>query len=387
MLIAALSTPLMARNALMLGNLVTGVAVLAPAGMLPELAAGLDASIQQAGLLVTFGAVILCFGSPLLAWATSRMDRRMLLAGTMLVVTIGHAVSALAPDYGTLLGARLLLLAVTAIYTPQAAGTVALLVRPAERSEAIAYIFLGWSLAIAVGLPTIAFVASHFGWRTVYGALTFLGALAFVMNALALPAGLKGMPLSLASWGTIARNRTILLLLAVTGLTVAGQFHLFVYLGPLLTALTGAGVETIALTFAGVGVAGVVGNILTQRGVRRFGTFGMSCMMIGCMMTGLVIWSLGTGLQPIMIAGMVLVGFGTAASNTMQQARLASVAPDLASATIALNTSAIYVGQAVGSALGGIWLQRGMPAMVGYEGTAIMAAAVCVLVLTRPRRA
>ena len=60
-----------APTALMLGNVVTGCSVLAPAGMLADLSAGLDVSIRTAGLLVTFGAIVLCIGSPVTAWLTS----------------------------------------------------------------------------------------------------------------------------------------------------------------------------------------------------------------------------------------------------------------------------------------------------------------------------
>ncbi len=63
-----------AATALMLGNFVTGISVLAPAGMLRELSAGLDVTIRDAGLLVTFGAIVLCIGSPLTAWL-DRPDR------------------------------------------------------------------------------------------------------------------------------------------------------------------------------------------------------------------------------------------------------------------------------------------------------------------------
>ena len=68
-----------APTALMLGNFVTGTSVLAPAGMLRELSAGLGVTIRDAGLLITFGAVVLCIGSPLTAWLTSRIERRTLL--------------------------------------------------------------------------------------------------------------------------------------------------------------------------------------------------------------------------------------------------------------------------------------------------------------------
>ena len=154
----------------MLGNVVTGCSVLAPAGMLGELSSGLDVSIRTAGLLITFGAIVLCVGSPVTAWLTSRIERRTLLTVTIAVLALGNFASALAPDYASLLAIRLVMLAVGALYTPQAAGTGALIVPEEKRGSTIAYIFLGWSLAAAVGLPPITFIASRYGWQAVYGA-------------------------------------------------------------------------------------------------------------------------------------------------------------------------------------------------------------------------
>ena len=122
-----------APTALMFGNIVTGCAVLAPAGMLVELSAGLDVSIQTAGLLVTFGAIMLCAGSPVTAWLTSRIERRTLLTATLAVLALTNAASAFAPDYRTLLAIRLVMLAVGALYTPQAAGTCLLYTSPSPR--------------------------------------------------------------------------------------------------------------------------------------------------------------------------------------------------------------------------------------------------------------
>src|SRR6266513_1868193 len=131
-----------APTALMLGNIVTGCAVLAPAGMLSDLSSGLDVSIRDAGLLITFGAVMLCIGSPLTSWLTCPVERRTLLTTALAVLALTNAASALAPDYATLLVVRLLMLAVGALYTPQAAGTAALIVPMEKRGGTIAYIFL-----------------------------------------------------------------------------------------------------------------------------------------------------------------------------------------------------------------------------------------------------
>src|SRR3977135_2381649 len=88
-----------APTALMLGNIVTGCSVLAPAGMLSELSSGLDVTIRDAGLLITFGAIVLCIGSPLTAWLTSRIERRRLLTATIAVLGLTKHPPAIATDY------------------------------------------------------------------------------------------------------------------------------------------------------------------------------------------------------------------------------------------------------------------------------------------------
>src|SRR6478609_4655819 len=151
-----------AATALMLGNFITGTSILAPAGMLSELSGGLKVSIHAAGLLITFGAIILCIGSPLTAWLTSRIERRTLLTTTLAVLAFGNLASAYAPDYASLLVIRLVMLAVGALYTPQAAGTAALIVPVERRGSTIAYIFLGGCLVIEKNMPLINFIPSRY---------------------------------------------------------------------------------------------------------------------------------------------------------------------------------------------------------------------------------
>src|SRR5690348_14998786 len=201
-----------APTALMLGNVVTGCSVLAPAGMLTELSAGLDVSIRTAGLLITFGAIVLCVGSPVTAWLTSRIERRRLLAVTLAILAVTNIASAFAPDYASLLALRLLMLAIGVIYTPQAAGTAAMIVPETKRGSTIAYVFLGWSPAAAVGLPLITLAAHRYGWRVAYGGIGALGFVSFLLLTWRLPGGLFGVPVQLRTWLELARNRLVLLL-------------------------------------------------------------------------------------------------------------------------------------------------------------------------------
>ncbi|MGX1164952.1 DHA1 family inner membrane transport protein [Bradyrhizobium sp. USDA 372] len=376
-----------APTALMLGNLVTGCSVLAPAGMLPELSAGLGISIHAAGLLITFGAVTLCVGSPLTAWLTSRIERRTLLATTLAVLALGNLASAFAPDYTSLLIIRLVMLAVGALYTPQAAGTAALIVPAERRGSTIAYVFLGWSLAAAIGLPLITFIASRYGWRAAYGGIGALGCTSLLLLLLRLPGGLKGAPVDLKTWATVGRSRTILLLLAITMLQMSGQFVVFTYMGPLLNKLTGAGPDAIGSVFALYGICGFLGVVVATRIVDTSGPYRTSLLFTCLLLAGMSGWALGAG-SLVMMAGAVAVwGLGFASTNSMQQVRLVAAAPPLASATVALNTSVLYIGQAVGSAVGGLLFARELLHTLGFVAVGFVVLALILVVVTRPRRA
>ncbi|MFL6623704.1 MAG: MFS transporter [Sulfurifustis sp.] len=375
-----------ARTALMLGNFVTGLAIVGIAGMLPNLAEGLGVSIQKAGFLITAGAVVLCIGSPLTVWATSTFDRRLLLTASLLLVALGHFASAFAPGYGALLGLRVLMMIAAALFTPVAASTIALIVPQHERPSAIAFVFLGWSLAVAVGLPAIAFLAAHAGWQAAFAAvgIGLLACAVFVFRAL--PAGVRGATLSLGSWGALAQNRFVVTLLLLTVTQIAGQFVVFTYFAPLLNRLAGAGVAAISFFFSVYGVMGFVGNVIATRLVTTRGPFATSGLALLSIFFGFALWSFGAGALIVMGVGVAFWGLGFAAINSMQQARLVDAAPALGSAAVALNTSAIYVGQAIGSALGGFLFAHDLPRALGYAAMVFVGLGLVLLTSTREAR-
>jgi DHA1 family inner membrane transport protein len=369
----------------MLGNIVTGCSVLAPAGMLPELAAGLGIGIHTAGLLITFGAVVLCICSPLTAWLTSRFDRRQQLAATLLVLTLGNLGSAFVPDYAGLLALRLLMLAVGALYTPQAAGTAALISPVETRGSTIAYVFLGWSLAAAVGLPLITFIGSHSGWRAAYLAVGAAGAISLLLLTWRLPSGLKGAPVALKTWTELARNRMVVLLLLITTLQMSGQFVIFTFMGPLLNRLTGADANQVGLVFAIYGACGFLGVVIATRIVDGWGAYRTSLLFSCLLFAGIAVWTLGAGSYSLMAVAVAIWGLGFASTNSMQQVRLVAAAPPLASASVSLNTSVLYIGQAIGSALGGSLFGRGWLDATGYAAMGFAMLALLAILASRPR--
>jgi predicted MFS family arabinose efflux permease len=370
--------------ALALGNFVIGLSMLAPAGMMTDLSTGFGVTIGAVGLLISLGAAVVCLSPPLVAWATSRVDRRALLSAVMLWVAVGHIASALAPGYPSLLGIRLAMLALAGAFTPLAAGAAALLVPKEEGAAAISSVLLGWALAIAVGLPLISLTAPRIGWSATYaliGALAALGCLALLAG---LPKGLKGAPVVFATWRAVGRSRALVLLLLITTLLAVGQYVVIACAGPLLIRLTDATPEKIAAVFALFGVMTLVGNLCASRVVQPWGAFRTSAVFMACVVLGAGLWAFGAGIYPSMAAGAAIWGFGFAAVTAMQQVRLIMTAPPLATASVAINNTALYLGQAIGSGIGGAMFAREALHAMGFVGLAPVALSFGVLWLTRP---
>jgi predicted MFS family arabinose efflux permease len=374
--------PSFAPTALLFGNFVIGTAVLAPGGMLAELSSGLAISIRDAGLLITFGAVVLCVCSPLSAWLTSGFDRRNLLGGILAFLALANLASAFAPNYSTLMALRLVMMAVAAPFTPQAAGAVALITPVEKRGSTIAFVFLGWSLAAAAGLPVVTLMASHFGWQAAYAGIGLLSLASCGLVAWRLPRRLIGAPVDLKTWIALGRNPLVGLLLLVTGLLMAGQFVVFTFMAPLLRRLADASPEAIASVFALYGLFGFIGNVAATRLVDSWGGYRTSLLFSGLILFGVCIWAFGAGAFAVMAAGVSIWGLGFASSNSMQQVRLVAAAPPFAGASISLNTSVLYIGQAVGSAVGGVLFAHTLLDAIGYMAAALVAVALVVILVT-----
>lgn len=372
--------------AFLLGNFVIGTGVLVVPGMLGQLAAGLGVSIPSAGQLIGLGALVISLGAPLLAAFTSRVDRRPLLVGSLILYAIGHAACALAPGYASLAVLRVVTLLGAAVFTPQAAATMGAVASPERRAGAVAAIFLGWSVASVAGMPLAGVVAARFGWQGSFLAVALLSAAAAVWVARVVPAGVRVAPLSLGSWRSVlvdARSRTVL---AVTLVAAAAQFTLFSYVAPDLEGLTGRTPGGIALLLALFGGFGILGNAWIARRIGALGPDRAVWRSLVLILGGLLAWSAAASARPLvwpaLLIAIVSWGLGCFATNSAQQARLVALAPGLASASIALNTSSIYAGQAVGAALGGALIRT-----LGLGPLAPVGAALMVVALFLSARA
>ncbi|QNK67780.1 MFS transporter [Variovorax sp. PAMC26660] len=363
--------------ALLAGNFVIGTGVMVVPGTLNEISTSLAVSVATAGQLIAAAAAVMCIGAPLLAAAVAGWDRRQLLALTLLWYAAGHALSALMPSFGTLLPMRMLTVIAPAIFTPQAAACAGMLVPPEQRGRAVTFVFLGWSMASVLGLPIGALIGGHLGWRMAFMAIAALSIVSAASIWLTLPQGIRPAALTAAAWSRVLRSPVLMGIVSVTALQGAGQFVLFSYFGPILKQSFGADATTLSVMWALFGACGLVGNMVVSRFIDRIGAGRMVLVTTVLIALSLLLWPLASTLAWLAVV-LVPWGLGCFATNSAQQARLVGLAPALAPGSVALNSSGIYTGQAVGAALGGWLLANDAAAWMSWVGFALMLLAIAL---------
>ncbi len=365
---------------LLFGNFVIGTGVMAVPGTLNEISSSLAIPVATAGQLISAGAVLMCVGAPLCAALVAGWDRRRLLAPSMAWYALLHLLCALAPGFAWLLPLRVLALLSPAIFTPQAAACVGLLVPPHMRGRAITFIFLGWSVASVLGMPIAAFVGGTLGWRWAFGVVAVLSVASAWWTWRAMPEGVQPPALSLPAWKETLRSKALMTTVLVTVLYAAGQFVQFSYFAPYFKAKLDLSPAALSLYFMWFGAFGLLGNMLMARHVDRLGASRAVMIGIALMAVSLLLFPLGTSLW---LAALVSVpwALGCFSSNSAQQARLVGIAPALAAASVALNSSAMYAGQAIGAGFGGWLILRGGMDWLHWAGFAGLLASMAASAL------
>lgn len=369
-------------HAFTFGNFLIGTGVMLAPGLLVVLSGDLATPVPQTALLITVAAIVMCIGSPVLATLTSRLDRRSVLTGALALYAVGHALCALSPNLLTLVVVRSITLLGAAVFTPQAAATLGLVIAPERRAAAITAVFLGWSVASVFGSPASAWLGAHIGWRYTFAVFAALCVVGVIWVFRVVPAGLHGTSLSRTAWTRVLRHPALIAILLVTAISASGQFTTFAYIAPFVAHTLDSSPNTLSLALTLFGLAGVIGNVWATRRIGAHGATSNVTLSLVSMCVGMLLLAAAGHGWIGFVAGALAWGGGVFANNSSQQARLVSASPELAGASIALNTSMIYLGQAIGTTLGGAAI-----AAAGYRWLPVIGAMVLMVALAMSVRA
>jgi predicted MFS family arabinose efflux permease len=353
-------------------------------GLLPQMSSSLHSSLSATGLLVTFYAVVVVLASAPLTHLTRRVPRRWLLAGMLATFVLGNLAVALAPTYGWVLAARIVLALSQALYWSIAAVTAAGLFSPQARGRAVAGVFAGSGLGSVLGVPLGTWLGQQAGWRVAFVALAVAGFVCMGAVALLLPTSKPSD--SNAAAGSAPDARRYRVIVAATILAIAGFFTAFTYISPFLTKISGFARHDVAPVLLLTGVASTIGVAavgLAYRRRPRAATIAPVAVLAASIF----------GLYMFATDGLVAIGFialdslALAGLAIAMQTGVLVVAPrgtDIASAWF---SASFNVGIASGPVIGAITLSTLGLRSTPLVGAVLVSAAVAVLVLgSRSRR-
>lgn len=376
-----MSLPLIA---LFLAAFAFGTTEFVIAGVLPQVAAGLDVSIPVAGYLVTGYAIGIALGGPLLTFATTNMARRTLLLGLVVVFTLGQIACALAPGFAALLALRVVIAVVHGSFFGIAMVVAVGLVPPERRGFAVALILSGLTVSNVIGVPLGAAIGNFWGWRATFWSMGLLGLLAGAAILLFVPRtrdDATARPKFSAQIGVLGRQQAWTSLILMLMLMI-GQFVPFTYIAPLLQDVTGLDTGWIPVVLLLNGVGSTVGVFLGGR-LADWKLMPSLIAMLALQAVVLALLYLAAPYPLPMVATVFVWGALNFAIGTPIQTRILSWTADAPSLASSLIPSGFNVGIAMAASLGAAMLNAGL----GYRslplaGAVALAIAVVVALIS-----
>jgi DHA1 family inner membrane transport protein len=343
--------------ALALGGFAIGTTEFVAMGLLPQIARGVDISIPTAGHVVSAYAIGVVVGAPVLAGLGAKFPRRTVLIALMVAFAAGNLLSAFAPSYPLLLGARFLAGLPHGAFFGVASLVAADMAGPERKARAISRVLLGLSVANVLGVPAATWIGQTFGWRTAFAAAAGLAVATAAAVFRLVPWAPADHTATLRRELTALRRPQVLLAVATGAVGGGGMFAIYSYISPILTDRSGLPLGLVPIALAVWGLGMVAGNLLGGRLMDwrpvpvMFATFLFMAAMFAVF--AFTSAHVATALPTVFLLGMCLI------LPTGLQMRLMDVAGDAQTLGAALNHSAFNIANALGAWLGGLVLAAG----------------------------
>ncbi|ROR28825.1 DHA1 family inner membrane transport protein [Curtobacterium sp. JUb34] len=374
--------------ALALGGFGIGLTEFVITGLLPEVAAGYGVTETTAGWLVTGYALAVIVGALGLTAATTRLPRKPVLLGLLVLFIVGNTLSAIAPTYEVMMSGRVIAALCHGAFFGIGSVVATNMVERSKRASAVALMFTGLTASNVLGVPFGTFLGQALGWRSTFWAIVVIGVVALVGVLVLVPTVRAAETPSLARELGAFRSGQVWLSLGMTVLGYGGMFGAFTYIAYTLTSVSGfpsSAVPWLLVVFGvGLFVGNFVGGKLAARSIDRTLLVVLVALTVVLGLFALVATS--PVLTVIALVLMGAFGFATVPALQTRVMQYADHAPTLASGA---NIAAFNLGNALGAWIGGLTIAAGLgytsPIWAG-AGITLAAVALTLVAMGAVRR-
>jgi DHA1 family arabinose polymer transporter-like MFS transporter len=344
---------------LALGGFGIGMTEFVMMGILPDVANGLHISIPQAGYLISAYACGVVVGAPTLVSMLGHKPPRSVLIWFMLMFLVFNGLSALAPNFTSMLLLRFLAGLPHGAFFGVGAVVATRLADKGKEAAALASMFSGLTIANVIGVPAGTWLGHHMSWRIVFLIVAAIGLATVVMLKKVVPpmAGTPGA--GLKEDLKIFRRASLWLALGITSIGTGGFFAWLSYIAPLLTEVTHFQADMIPLIMTVVGVGMTFGVNVGGKLADRVPPLRAILILLISMVCLLCLNAVLAGSQVAMMTLAFLIGANALALGPPIQMLLIENSREAEMLGSSLGQSGFNIGNALGAFLGGIPLTLG----------------------------
>ncbi|MWV43732.1 MFS transporter [Paenibacillus sp. HJL G12] len=336
---------------------VTGMVELIVGGILDLISGDLHISLSAAGQLITLYSIVFAISGPLLLTVTARMERKRLYQYALLVFIIGNVISSLSPNFITMVIARVLSAASSALITVLSITMASQMAEERYKARAIGIIFMGVSGSLVLGVPLGMMLGNAFGWRAPFIMITMLSIVSLIAIQLFIPKTQPEAPIPLRQQLASLKNGKIIFGQLISVLMLTGHLTLYAYLTPFLQETLHLGASTLSLFYLIFGIAAVMGGGFGGWVTDKFGAEKSILAIVSVFAVVMFLMPLSTVSVYVCLIVMIVWSALSWSISPSLQSYLIRSAPESAHIQQSLNTSATHIGIALGSAIGGIVIE------------------------------
>lgn len=346
---------------LAIGGLGIGTTEFTVMGLLPDIAKTLEITIPQAGHLISAYAMGVVIGAPILIGYSVKFPPKKVLIAFMILFTLFNGLSAIAPNYGTMLIIRFM------SGLPHGAffgvGTVVAAKMAGKGKEAfyISMMFTGLTVANLVMVPLVTYIGHTFHWRLYFGIVALIGIFALLFLKLWLPATEANQNTHFLEELKFLKKKQSWLVLAITAIGFGGLFTWLSYITPLMTVISGVETSQMAYVMVLAGAGMVVGNLAGGIISDKLGPEKTCALLIFLMMISLVGVFLLSEHQNIAFILTFMCGALSMSIAAPINIMMMKAAPKSEMMAAAFMQAGFNIANAMGAFFGGIPLEYGLP--------------------------
>jgi predicted MFS family arabinose efflux permease len=345
-----------------------------PAGLLPQMGAGLGVSPALVGQLVTLYALGSLLAAIPLTLLTRGWRRRPLLLVAIAGFALVNSVTAVSSHYGLTLVARFFAGVFAGLLWALLAGYASRMVAPHLQGRAIAIAMLGAPLALTLGVPAGTLLGTLVGWRLSFAIMTGLTLALLLWARWQLPDFAGQAAQQRLGLRQVMRLRGIRPVLWVTFTYVLAHNILYTYIAPLLEpAGIQADIDRVLLVFGLTALLSIwLVGLLIDRWLRSLVL--LSCMLFGLSALALAFW---IDSPAIIYTAVAAWGLAFGGLPALLQTALAKSAGESADAAQSMLVTVWNLGIAGGGLAGGLLLQSWGVLAFPWAVVALMLLALC----------